>query len=83
MFKKIQTNPDVIQANTGTRLHDGPALIWPPVSHDKFKNFLPHLGPTLWNALPPDLRNLTNFDTFVAKLKSHYKGIFTDNPEFD
>ena len=71
------------QPNTGTRLHDGPALIWPPVTHEKFKNFLPHSGPTLWNALPPNLRSLNDLDTFISKLKLHYKGIFIDNPEFD
>ena len=29
-------------------------------------------GPTLWNALPEDLRVIANINTFKAKLKTHY-----------
>ena len=59
-----------------TRLHDGPVVRVSDVSNEKFKRFLPWLGPSLWNSLPPDIRNIDNFTSFVSELKRDFRAHF-------
>ena len=74
MLNKILKNKvTFVEATVNTRLHDGRVIRWPDVSNDKFKKFLPHLGPTLFNKLPSELRNIDNTVEFKNKVKTHYK----------
>ena len=43
---------DCVFGHSNTRTHDAPALNWPHLSIDRFMQFVPYLGPTLWNDLP-------------------------------
>ena len=73
MLNKILKERVVLEENVAnTRLHDGPVVKWPDVSNDKFKKFIPHLGPTIFNKLPPELRNIQDVSEFKSKIKTHY-----------
>ena len=61
---------ELLSAAYATRLHDGPVLKVPDVSNEKFKRFLPWLGPSTWNGLPIELRNQECYSRFVSELKS-------------
>ena len=74
VFNKINKGKIEIQDNTlNTRIHDGRTLAWPDVSNDRFKLFIPHLGPTVWNRLPSDLRNVNDVQVFKNSIKTHFK----------
>ena len=74
IFNKIAKNKLEVQNPTvNTRIHDGRVLPWPDVSNDKFKLFIPHLGPTIWNKLSSDLRNIDNILEFKNSIKKFYK----------
>ena len=76
MFNKLSKNEVEIQKRTKSRIHDGPALVWPEVTNDKFKRYIPHLGPTIWNKLPSDLRNIQDKDSFKCMVKKHFESLF-------
>ena len=76
MFNKLEKNVVSIQEKTIYRIHDRPALVWPEVSNDKLKKHIPHLGPTIWNRLPPDIRNIGDRDTFKTRIKGYYEKKF-------
>ena len=86
IFKKIErkeipmSNPNT---NITTRLQSGPVIEWPDVSHNKFKKFLPHLGASLWNSLPSNIRNLKDPLKFTNELKKYYKSVYNQNEIFD
>ena len=73
MFKeKEKSNVNlVIRSGMSTRLHDGPVMLVPDATNDKFKRFLPWLGPSVWNSLPSDVRNQSSYSGFVRDLKTH------------
>ena len=74
MLNKILKERVILEENVAnTRLHDGPVVKWPDVSNDKFKKFIPHLGPTIFNKLPPEIRNIQDVSEFKCKIKTHYK----------
>ena len=78
MFKeKENSNVQILNSNYQTRSQDGPVMLVPPVSNEKFKRFLPWLGPTVWNCLPSDVRNTTNYNSFVTKVKGEFKAMFS------
>ena len=66
----------VIPRGMSTRLHDGPVMLVPDVTHIKFKRFLPWLGPSVWNSLPSHVRNENSYSGFVRELKSHFRSLF-------
>ena len=76
MFNKVNENRADIQEKTSSRIHDGPAIVWPSVTNDKFKKFIPHLGPTVWNGLPSRLRNIIDKNDFKNQIKKHYENKF-------
>ena len=50
----------------------GALLVIPKVTRKTFGDrAFSHAGPTVWNALPSNLRNCRNIDSFKVKLKSH------------
>ena len=80
MFNKIQKGEvDILEPAANTRIHDGRVVPWPDVSNDRFLKFIPHLGATIWNKLPSELRNIDDKGIFKSKIKLHYEKLF--NPE--
>ena len=83
MYKEIKNNNATLVTSTyHTRLHDAPVLHVPDVTHDKFKRFLPWLGPSLWNNIPSDIRNINDFTRFVRDLKSECRANFSFDEYF-
>ncbi len=82
-YRKVSNgNGNVIQNIANTRMHDAPALNWPHLSNDRFMQFVPYLGPTLWTDLPAHIRNCENINTFTSHLKEHYKTKFINDPVY-
>ena len=81
MFNKLSKNEVNVQKKTSARIHDGPALEWPEVTNDKFKRYIPHLGPTVWNRLPSDLRNIQDKDSFKTMIRKHYESLFENSTD--
>ena len=69
MLNKILKNQVELQRKTSARIHDGPVIEWPDLSNFKFKNYIAYLGPTIWNRLPSNLRNIEDRDKFKTEIK--------------
>ena len=77
MFSKIMKGKVNLEAQVvNTRIHDGKVAAWPDVSNDKYKKFIPHLGPTIWNKLPSDIRNIEDKLIFKSRIKSYYDNLY-------
>ena len=81
MFNKLSKNEVNVQKKTSARIHDGPALEWPEVTNDKFKRYIPHLGPTVWNRLPSEIRNIQDKDSFKTMIRKHYESLFENSTD--
>ena len=78
MFNKLMKNQVELQRKTSARIHDGPVIEWPVLSNFKFRNYTAYLGPTIWNRLPSNLRNIEDRDKFKTEIKKYYEKLFAD-----
>ena len=77
MFNEIRNcNVEIVNNVYETRLHDGLVVRVPDHTNDKFKRFMPWLGPSLWNSLPSDIRNIPDYDRFVTDVKRDFNAHF-------
>ena len=69
MYKRTKNDAYLDKTQDGTRLHDAPVLIVPFPNNEIFRKSIIFRGATLWNTLPPDIRNIPTFDCFKTKMK--------------
>ena len=72
-FIKFKNGEIDMLPTQNTRLHDGPVLQKPDVTNDKYKKFAVWLGPTVFNSLPPEIRNKNNLNSFLTEVKSEFR----------
>lgn len=77
MFKEFKKDNVLLVNNPyPTRLHDAAVMQVPDITNNKYKRFLPWLGPKLWNSLPSAVRNERDLTSFVRELKSEFRADF-------
>ena len=54
------------------RSSDKSLLVIPKTQTSFGRRAFTHAGPTVWNALPIEIRHIGSLDTFKSRLKTHY-----------
>jgi hypothetical protein len=76
MWRTVRSRLDIADART---LRNEGDYICPFVRTDQLLRFPYALAPKFWNDLPLDLKNISNFNTFQANLKTHLLSNLTTN----
>ena len=71
MYKRAQNDKYLDHTEGRTMLHDAPVLDIPFPNKELFKKSVIFRGSTMWNALPPQTRNIAMFDCFKTEMKEH------------
>ena len=71
MYKRTKDPAYLDNSEGRTRLHDAPVLNIPFPNNELFRKSIIFRGSSLWNDLPPDIRNTATFEYFKMKMREN------------